>query len=742
MKIEGPTPAAVLDALPVEVVEVLEVPEPVAVPAVETPPAEAIPAPAIYVVPGLDDSSLYIHRELSQLQFNIRVLEQALDESYPLLERLKFLLIFSSNLDEFFEIRVAGLKKQITFAREQAGADGLQPHQALSQIRELVHVQVQRQYAILNDILLPALEQHQVRFIRRRHWTPKLKSWVRRYFRDEIAPIITPIGLDPTHPFPLLVNKSLNFIVELEGIDAFGRDSGLAIIPAPRLLPRIIKVPEEVSGAGDNYVFLSSMIHAHADDLFQGMKVKGCYQFRLTRNADLSVDTEDVEDLARALRGELFSRRYGDAVRLEVADTCPKHLSDYLLKQFGLAETELYQVNGPVNLTRLFSITGLASHPELQHLPFTPVIPKLLQNSDNLFSVVSKQDILLLHPFESFTPVVDLLRQAAKDPQVLAVKQTLYRTGANSEIVDALVESARNGKEVTAVIELRARFDEESNLQLASRLQAAGAVVIYGVVGFKTHAKMMLILRRENGELRRYCHLGTGNYHAGNARLYTDYSLITSDLALCEDVSKLFSQLIGMGKTLRMKKLLHAPFTLKKGMLDMIARETLHASEGRPAHIMAKFNSLTDPKIIRALYKASQTGVKIDLVVRGMCCLRPGVPGVSHNIQVRSIIGRFLEHTRIFYFYNDGEENLYLSSADWMERNLDKRVETCFPLEGKKLVLRVKKELETYLTDNTQSWILQPDGRYLRSSPTGNQHARNAQAGLLEKLTSLTLSAR
>ena len=728
MNTEGLTSEALEGSQPQPQVEVVA-----EQPVVETPP----PPP-----PSLDDSSLYIHRELSQLQFNIRVLEQALDESYPLLERLKFLLIFSSNLDEFFEIRVAGLKKQINFAREQAGADGLQPHQALSRISELVHEQVERQYAILNDTLFPALAKQGINFIRRRYWTAKLKTWVRRYFRDEIAPIITPIGLDPTHPFPLLVNKSLNFIVELEGVDAFGRDSGLAIIPAPRLLPRIIRVPEEVGGPGDNYVFLSSMIHAHADDLFQGMKVKGCYQFRLTRNADLSVDTEDVEDLARALRGELFSRRYGDAVRLEVVDTCPKHLRDHLLKQFGLTEGELYQVNGPVNLTRLFSITGLDNHPDLQYAPFTPVIPKLLQNSENIFNVVSKQDILLLHPFESFTPVVDLLRQAAKDPHVLAIKQTLYRSGANSEIVDALVEAARNGKEVTAVIELRARFDEESNLQLASRLQAAGAVVIYGVVGFKTHSKMMLILRRENGEIRRYAHLGTGNYHAGNARLYTDYSLLTSDDALTEDVGKLFSQLIGMGKTLRMKKLLHAPFTLKKGMLDMIARETQFALEGKPAHIIAKFNSLTDAKVIKALYKASQSGVKIDLVVRGMCCLRPGIPGVSHNIQVRSIIGRFLEHTRVFYFLNGGEEQIYLSSADWMERNLDKRVETCFPVEGKKLLLRVKKELESYLTDNTHAWTLQPDGRYVRSTPTGNQNPRSAQATLLERLSNPVLNVR
>ncbi|WP_313337385.1 polyphosphate kinase 1, partial [Pseudomonas oryzihabitans] len=567
-------------------------------------PAPAAEAPAAPAAPAanVDDSSLYIHRELSQLQFNIRVLEQALDESYPLLERLKYLLIFSSNLDEFFEIRVAGLKKQITFAREQAGADGLLPHQALARISDIVHGQVERQYAILNDVLLPALAEQQIRFIRRRYWDVKIKAWVRKFFRDEIAPIITPIGLDPTHPFPLLVNKSLNFIVELEGMDAFGRDSGLAIIPAPRLLPRIIRVPEEVAGPGDNYVFLSSMIHAHADDLFPGMKVKGCFQFRLTRNADLSVDTEDVEDLARALRGELFSRRYGDAVRLEVVDICPKHLTDYLLKQFGLGDSELYKVNGPVNLTRLFSITGLDSHPELQNAPFTPTIPKLLQKKDNLFNVLGKLDVLLLHPFESFTPVIDLMRQAAKDPNVLAIKQTLYRSGANSEIVDALVDAARSGKEVTAVIELRARFDEESNLQLASRLQQAGAVVIYGVVGFKTHAKMMLILRRENGELRRYAHLGTGNYHAGNAKLYTDYSLLTADVALTEDVHKLFNQLIGMGKTLRMKKLLHAPFTLKKNLLEMINREAVAASEGRPAQIMAKVNGLTDPKVIRALY--------------------------------------------------------------------------------------------------------------------------------------------
>ncbi|SDT21617.1 polyphosphate kinase [Halopseudomonas xinjiangensis] len=699
--------------------------------------APALTAPAEPAAPAADINApeLFIHRELSQLQFNIRVLEQALDESYPILERLKFLLIFSSNLDEFFEIRVAGLKKQITFAREQTGPDGLQPQQVLTKISELAHQQVNRQYAILNDVLLPQLAEKGIRFARRHQWTHKQTLWVRRYFRQEVAPVISPIGLDPTHPFPLLVNKSLNFIVQLEGTDAFGRDSGLAIIPAPRSLPRLIRLPEELCEAGgDAFVFLSSMIHAHADELFPGMKVLGCYQFRLTRNADLIVDPDEVDDLARALRGELLSRRYGDAVRLEVADNCPKPLTDFLLKQFGLSEAELYEVNGPVNLTRLFSITALENHPELQFPPFSPGIPKLLSSADNLFQAISKQDILLLHPYESFSPVVDLLRQAAQDTNVLAIKQTLYRTGANSEIVNALVDAARNGKEVTVVIELRARFDEESNLQLASRLQQAGAVVIYGVVGFKTHAKMMLILRREDKVLRRYAHLGTGNYHAGNARLYTDYSILTSDLALTEDVHKLFNQLIGMGKTLRMKKLLQAPFTLKKRLLELINRETLAAQAGKPAQIIAKVNALTDAKIIKAMYKASQAGVRIDLIVRGMCCLRPGIPGVSHNINVRSIVGRFLEHSRVYYFLNEGQDQVWLSSADMMERNLEKRVETCFPLEGKKLITRAKQELQVFLTDNTQSWILQPDGSYVRSSPSGNQLARSAQSTLLDKL--------
>lgn len=699
-----------------------------------TEPAEPIATEAAVPKSDLTDSALYINRELSQLQFNIRVLDQALDERTPLLERLKFLLIFSRNMDEFFEIRVAGLKSQIAFDHELIGPDGYSPRRVLNEISMAAHRQIERQYAILNERILPELDREGIRIVRRGDWNLRQKRWVRRYFQQEVAPLITPIGLDPTHPFPLLVNKSLNFIVRLEGVDAFGRDSGLAIVPAPRVLPRLIAMPPDICDGGDNYALLTSMIHAHAEELFPGMKVHGCYQFRLTRNADLTIDPEDVDDLALALRGELYSRRFGDAVRLEVADNCPRDLIDYLLKQFGLTEAELYEVNGPVNLARLFGIAGKANYPQLQYVPFAPSLPKVLKKSEDLFQVIGKQDVLLMHPYESFAPVVDLLHQAAKDPNVLAIKQTLYRSGATSEIVDALVDAARAGKEVTVVVELRARFDEESNLSLASRLQQAGAMVIYGVVGVKTHAKLMLIQRREGSELVRYAHLGTGNYHTGNARLYTDYSLLTSDLVLCEDVHKLFSQLTGMGKVQRLKKLLHAPFTLKKTLIELIGNETAHAEAGRPAQIIIKVNAITDAKLIRALYKASIAGVQIDLIVRGMCCLRPGVPGISQNIRVRSVIGRFLEHSRAYWFANNGEERLYLASADLMERNLDRRVETCFPIEGKKLQQRVRKELDLYLSDNTSASQLQPDGEYQRVTIASGQPARNVQIQLLEKL--------
>ncbi|MEH6624939.1 MAG: polyphosphate kinase 1 [Motiliproteus sp.] len=682
----------------------------------------------------LNDSQYYLNRHLSHLEFNRRVLEQSLDETHPLIERLMFLLIFTSNLDEFFEIRVAELMHQVKYGREKAGVDGMHPQEVLQQIRNRCHELVGRQYKILNEVMFPALNQEGIYFLRRSEWSEEQRIWIRQYFSDQIVPVISPLGLDPSHPFPRLVNKSLNFIVSLEGKDAFGRDSGLAIIPAPRSLPRLIKLPDElVPDDGDHMVFLSSIIHEFADDLFPGMEVKGCYQFRLTRNADLVFDQEEVEDLARTLRGELHSRHYGDAVRLEIAHRCPEPMIEFLLKQFNLSETEVFRVDGPVNLTRMMEVNSLLDRPELTYSPFSPGLPKRLQGSKDLFSSLKQQDYLLLHPFESFSPVTDLLRQAAKDTQVLSIRQTLYRTGAESEIVTALVEAARNGKEVTAVIELRARFDEANNLALASRLQEAGALVVYGVVGYKTHAKMTLVVRREEDKLYHYVHLGTGNYHAGTARIYTDYSFLTCDSEIGDDVLKLFQQLTGMGKIRRLKKLLSAPFTLHKGVLELILKEARFAKEGKEARIILKANGLTEPRLIRALYKASQAGVQIDLIIRGMCCLRPGVPGVSDNIRVRSIVGRFLEHNRTYYFYNDGEPKVINTSADLMERNMLHRVETGFPILNVKMIQRSLRDLELYLADNTQAWELQDDGCYVRKQPQ-EEEPISAQLTMLERL--------
>ncbi|QJQ95054.1 MULTISPECIES: polyphosphate kinase 1 [Halomonadaceae] len=668
----------------------------------------------------LDDPALYFNRELSHLQFNVRVLEQALDASHPLLDRLFFLLIFSSNLDEFFEIRVAGLKHRHALGRDDSGDDGRLPRQILDEISRLTHLQVERQYRILNVELIPALEEQRLRVRRREQWTSDQQTWVRDYFDNEIMPVISPIGLDPSHPFPRLVNKSLNFIVQLEGRDAFGREGGLAILPAPRSLPRLIALPGHCCETGfDEYVFLSSIIHAHAEEVFPGMAVCGCYQFRLTRNADMAVDTGEVSDLASALRGELLARRYGKGVRLEVADDCPEELATFLLKQFELDEQDLYRVRGPVNLTRLMAVLADVNRPELRYRPFVAGLPKAIRKGVCLFDVIANGDILLHHPFQSFAPVEELLAEAARDPAVLAIKQTLYRTGADSPIVSALVDAARSGKEVTVVVELRARFDEADNLQLASRLQEAGAIVIYGVMAYKTHAKMVHIVRRERGKLRDYAHLGTGNYHSKTARVYTDYSLLTANQTLCEEVHKVFQQLSGMGKARRIETLLHAPFTLHDRMLAMIDREASHAEQGKRAHLIIKCNSLTEPRLIRALYRASRAGVECDLIIRGMCCLRPGIAGVSENIRVRSIIGRFLEHSRVFYFHNDGKEEVWASSADFMERNMLHRVETCFPLLDRKLAARIRKDLETYLVDNCQSWHLQPDGSYLKQAAQG-----------------------
>ncbi len=681
---------------------------------------------------NLKQPEYYINRELSLLEFNRRVIEQARDESVPLLERLKFLCIASNNLDEFFEIRVAGLKQQVKYGSVQTGADNLTPVEMLNRIGELVKELVDEQYEVMNDVLIPALSKEKIRLLRRKQWRPKLSRWVKRYFRMELLPVLSPIGLDPAHPFPKVLNKNLYFIVTLDGKDAFGRDSGLAIVQAPRSLPRLVSINNEISNGPNDFILLSSIIHAHVGDLFPGMKSTGCYQFRVTRDGDLFVDDEEVDDLLRALEGELPSRRFNDAVRLEVADNCPKEVSNFLLKEFKLEENDLYQVNGPVNLGRLMGVLDQIDRPDLTYPGFSPDLPPRLIKQTNIFDSLRNGDILLLHPFQSFAPVLDFLRQAAADPGVLSIKQTLYRTGNDSAVVEALKVAAREGKEVTVVIELRARFDEEANIELASDLQEAGAHVVYGVVGYKTHAKMILVVRREGRSLRRYVHLGTGNYHARTTRLYTDYGLLTCDKAVSEDVNKLFHQLTGLGRAGRLKKLLQSPFTLHKSILSFIQQEKNNAEDGKEAHIIAKMNALVEPEIIRALYEASQAGVKIDLIIRGICSLRPGIKGISENIKVRSVVGRFLEHTRIFYFLNDGEKRIYCSSADWMTRNLFHRVEACFPIEEKRTRDQIMQYgLLPYLADNTQSWLLQSDGTYKRVRP-GSHKARSAQQGLLE----------
>jgi polyphosphate kinase len=686
---------------------------------------------------NLRSPEFYLNRELSLIEFNRRVQAQARDSDIPLLERLMFLCIASSNLDEFFEIRVAGLKQQAAFGGGGSSADNLSAIEQLHKISVAAHELVKEQYLLLNDLLLPELRNHGIHILLSKDWNNKQSAWIRSYFHRELLPIISPVALDPAHPFPQVLNKSLNFIVQLEGKDAFGRNSGIAIVQAPRALPRIVRLPPSSTSTSHEYdfVLLSSIIFKHAADLFPGMKVKGCYQFRVTRNADITVQEEEANDLMQVLEGKLTTRRFARAVRLEVQDDCPQEMIDFLLQKFELHSTDVYQVNGPVNLHRLMAIRTEVDEPRLKYPPFVPVTPNRLHRSQDIFDTIKKGDIVLHHPFQSFNVVVDLLREAAEDPDVLVIKQTLYRTGNDSSVVDALIKAAHNDKEVTVVIELRARFDEEENIDIATELQEAGAHVSYGVVGHKTHAKMLLIVRREGKLLKRYVHMGTGNYHAGTARLYTDYSLLTSDTALTEDVQKVFQQLTAMGKPGKMKKLLQAPFTLHRTMLDLIQREIDFATSGKPARIIIKINSLVEPTVIEALYRASQAGVRVDLIVRGICCLRPGVKGVSENIHVRSIIGRFLEHSRIYYFHNNGDYDLYCASADWMDRNFFRRVETCFPIEDTRIKKKVLKDgLLNYLADNTQSWMLQNDGSYKRSVP-GNSKPRSAQSMLLDQYT-------
>jgi len=670
-----------------------------------------------------------LSRELGILSFNERVLAMAEDRSVPLLERLKYLAIASSNLDEFFEIRVAGLKAQCRLDPNFVLDDGKTAAETMRLVSQAAHASVERQYRIYNEVLVPALARQGVVFHMVASWNDAQRAFAREIFERDVLPILTPIALDPARPFPKVLNKSLNFAVELSGKDAFGRSSGIAIVQAPRALPRLIPVPREISGHAHGFMLLTSIMQGCVGELFSGMEIVGVHQFRCTRNSDLFIDEEEITNLREALKGELSQRHFGDAVRLELSDSCPVTMRDYLCRELGLRHDDVYHVAGPVNLVRLMQVPDLIDRPDLKFKSFTPGLPESLRKGEekqkSLFKVIGKQDVLVHHPYQSFTPVLDFMREAVNDPNVVAIKQTIYRTGNQSELMELLVEAARRGKEVTAVVELMARFDEETNINWAARLEEVGAHVVYGVVGHKTHAKALLVVRREQQRggavrLRRYCHLGTGNYHPRTARLYTDFGLFTADEQICADVHELFQQLTGLGKLKLPKALWQSPFTMHQNVCAAIRHEIANAKAGKKALIMARMNALLEDQVIGLLYEASQAGVKVVLIVRGVCALKPGVKGLSENIEVRSIVGRFLEHSRIFYFYDDGNEHVLLSSADWMDRNFFRRVEVAFPVRDRKLKKRVIDEgFKAHLADNTLAWTMDAEGRYTRLQGRG-----------------------
>ncbi len=682
----------------------------------------------------MSTSDLYINRELSQFEFSKRVLAQAQDPNVPLLERLRFLCITCTNLDEFFEIRVAALKQRIEIGAPAQGPEKLSAQEVFDAIRSGMLSVVDQQYELLNKTLFRELTKAGVQFLQSEDWNDEQQAWLKDYFLEQVVPVLTPLTFDPSRPFPRILNKSLNFIVRLRGKDAFGRRRHRGMVQAPRSLPRIIQLPEHL-GKPDcqNFVFLSSIIRMHVEKLFPGLAVDGCYQFRVTRNSNLYVDDEEVSDLVRALEGQLEASRYGAAVRLEISHECPEDLQQFLLDHFDLDEHDMYLVDGPVNLNRLATICDMEDRPELRYPTFVQGLPEELLGNENLFSLLAKKNVLLHHPYQSFAPTIDFISTASTDPDVLAIKITLYRTGPESPIVDHLVNAAKAGKEVTVIIELMARFDEAANISLANRLQEAGAHVVYGLVGYKTHAKMTLVVRRESGKLVRYVHLGTGNYHHATTRVYTDYGYMSSSQRLGEDVHKVFMQLTSLTEARDFNRMLTSPFTLYDALIEKIGREADNARAGKKARIIAKINSLNQTGIIDALYDASKAGVQVDLIVRGICSLRPGVPGLSENIHVRSIVGRFLEHSRVYYFLNDGDEEFYCSSADWMDRNLLRRNESCFEIRQKRLKDQIRGDLELFLADNCQAWALHGDGSYERLTP-GTDEPVSAQAVFLEKL--------
>ncbi len=671
------------------------------------------------------DTNLYLNRELALLEFNRRVIAQAEDESLPLLERLRYICIGSSNLDEFFEVRIASL-----LAHQAPEARAAQ-NVALRQISRRCHEIVDMQYDLLRSKILPALKAKGVHLLLSKEWNDKQRAWVKTYFEEQVKPMLTPVVLDPAHPFPKTANKSLNFIVSLAGKDAFGRGSATAIVKAPRILPRVIQMPKELVEGGQGFCLLTSVIQANISALFPEREVLAYAQFRVTRDSDLWVDEEEVKNLRQALKASLQGRHFGKAVRLEISKNCPDHLVEFLMNEFKIQKDYVYKVDGPVNLARTNQMLDCIQDEKLYFPSYQASLHPDALEGTNLFETLKQKDILLHHPYQSFQTVIDFIRNAADDPNVVIIKQTVYRVGENSDLMQALIDAANRGKEVVVVVELKARFDEERNIDWAQRLEQAGAQVVYGVMGLKTHAKLALVIRREQGEYHYYCHMGTGNYHGSTAKLYTDFGLLTAHPQMAREVNEVFLHLTSLTKPKKLEYLWLAPFTLHRNVIRGILNEVRIARQGRPAHIIAKMNSLIEESVIRALYLASSAGVKIDLIVRGACALRPGVPGLSENIKVHSIIGRFLEHERIYYFRNDLKQTLYLSSADWMGRNLFRRIEVAYPVLNPMLKRRVIEEgLRYYIKDNTNSWELQPNGSYRKRKIRRKQVPFGAQQAL------------
>lgn len=668
-----------------------------------------------------------LNRERAILDFNRRVLAQAQRPDVPLLERLRYVCIVSSNMDEFFEVRFADY---IEAARRRGTGVSASD---VAAVAADAHALIDSQYAVFNDEVMPALTEQGIRIVSHQERTQAQARWVEKFFNAQVRPLLVPIGLDPAHPFPQVANKSLNFIARLTGQDAFGRANTIAIVKVPRVLPRVIKLPAHLSSNGQCFVLLTSVIRAHLAELFPRRVVEAFSQFRVTRDSDLDVDEDDVTNLRQALRKGLTTRHFGQAIRLEVVDSCPTELVEFLLQQFGLPGSALYRVNGPVNLVRLNELIDQADAPKLRFKPFDPVWPAALSRQQPIFEQLQKGDVLLHHPFESFEPVVQFLREAVHDADVLAIRQTIYRTGAESPLMDLLIEAARRGKEVTCVVELKARFEEEANINWAERLEAVGAQVVYGIVGLKTHAKLLLLTRREGARLRRYAHLSTGNYNPKSARLYTDIGYFTADPELTADADAVFQQLASLGRMKPRRVLLQAPFTLHKHMIAQIARVRDAAAAGHDARIVVKLNALTDVPLIEALLGAARAGARIDLLVRGACLLPASIPQVTDRIRVRSVVGRFLEHSRVIYFRwgsHRDDEALYLSSADWMGRNMFGRIEVAWPVRDWKLRQRIIDEcLVPYLHDGLDAWDLHADGSYARV----DTHGASAQQALLAR---------